>query len=284
MVDFPHSLLKSARSYDKLTDLTGMYDDIQDRIWEIEKSWRNNLLFRGIRYDDPNTEEDPNRTGEEVRTVIRVDLQLSRDIPILRAHRIKNGPRIHGTHPILVSFQNYNDREEVLRGSKLIRGLSTPGASGRGVKPMGCRSEPHLYITEDTSRRVREHRSELIKFSREVHRRFPNKHCEIKYDKLYVDNEVYVWSDKQQKIERISSGHHRSIPSASQNNIQNSFSRNQLHVPDPKYSKTLLEIDEADLQSRYQYVRSLSASAQDLTSLSSKQGSPSKNKILIFAV
>ena len=72
-----------------------------------------------------------------------------------------------------VSFQNYNDREEVLRRSKLIRGLSTPGASGRGVKPMGCHSEPHLYITEDTSRRVREHRSELIKFSREVHRRFP---------------------------------------------------------------------------------------------------------------
>ena len=60
-----------------------------------------------------------------------------------------------------------------------------------------------------------------------------------------------MFGDKQQKIERISSGHHRSIPSASQNNIQNSFSRNQLHVPDPKYSKTLLEIDEADLQSRY---------------------------------
>ena len=96
-----------------------------------------------------------------------------------------------------VSFQNYNDREEVLRRSKLIRGNSTPGAKGRGVKPMGCHSEPHLYITEDTSRRVREHRSELIKFSREVHRRFPSKHCEIKYDKLYVDNEVYVWSDKQ---------------------------------------------------------------------------------------
>ena len=60
-----------------------------------------------------------------------------------------------------------------------------------------------------------------------------------------------TFGDKQQKIERISSGHHRSIPSASQNNTQNSFSRNQLHVPDPKYSKTLLEIDEADLQSRY---------------------------------
>lgn len=78
-----------------------MYDDIQDRIWEIEKSWRNNLVFHGIRYDDPNVEEDPNRTEEKVRTVIRVDLQLSREIPILRAHRIKSGPLVKGTHPIL---------------------------------------------------------------------------------------------------------------------------------------------------------------------------------------
>ena len=78
-----------------------MYDDIQDRIWEIEKSWRNNLIFHGIRYDDPSVEEDPNRTEEKIKTVIRVDLQLSRDIPILRAHRIKTGPLVKGTHPIL---------------------------------------------------------------------------------------------------------------------------------------------------------------------------------------
>ena len=85
----------------QLSELTSMYDDIQDRIWEIEKSWRNNLMFHGIRYDDPSVEEDPNRTEEKIRTVIRVDLQLSRDIPILRAHRIRNGPLVKGTHPIL---------------------------------------------------------------------------------------------------------------------------------------------------------------------------------------
>lgn len=78
-----------------------MYDDVQDRIWEMEKSWRNNLIFHGVRYDDPNVEEDPNRTEEKVRTVIKVDLQLSRDIPILRAYRIRNGPLVKGTHPIL---------------------------------------------------------------------------------------------------------------------------------------------------------------------------------------
>ena len=33
--------------------------------------------------------------------MIRVDLQISRDIPILRACRIKNGPQVKKTHPIL---------------------------------------------------------------------------------------------------------------------------------------------------------------------------------------
>ena len=63
-----------------------------------------------------------------------------------------------------MSFQNYNDREEILRRSKLIRGID----GGKNVKLMGTQTEPHLYITEDSSRRVREQRQELIKFSREV--------------------------------------------------------------------------------------------------------------------
>ena len=39
--------------------------------------------------------------------VIRLDLQLSRDIPILRATRIKNGPLVKGTHPILGDLHKY---------------------------------------------------------------------------------------------------------------------------------------------------------------------------------
>ena len=134
-----------------------------------------------------------------------------------------------------VSFQNFNDREDVLRRAKLIRGLD--GGGGRAyVKVMGVQSEPQLWITEDCSRKNREQKQELIKFQREVHKRFPSKHCEIKYDKLYVDNEVYVWSEKQHRIERISSSHqHPGMP----------------FQPVPqKYAKTLLGIDESELQSR----------------------------------
>ena len=116
---------------------------LQDRIWEIEKSWRNNLVFHGILYDDANIDEPAHRTEEkvmcsntvayhlvclcinfftnfidrcryfnalQVRKVIKVDLQMSREIHIIRAQRITTGPQIRGTHPIVVSFENYRDK------------------------------------------------------------------------------------------------------------------------------------------------------------------------------
>ena len=44
-----------------------------------------------------------------------------------------------------MSFQNFNDREDVLRRAKLIRGLD--GGGGRAyVKPMGIQSEPQVSI------------------------------------------------------------------------------------------------------------------------------------------
>ena len=35
---------------------------------------------------------------------------MSREMHILRAQRITTGPQIRGTHPIVVSFENYRDK------------------------------------------------------------------------------------------------------------------------------------------------------------------------------
>ena len=45
-----------------------------------------------------------------MRKVIKTDLQMSREMHILRAQRITTGPQIRGTHPIVVSFENYRDK------------------------------------------------------------------------------------------------------------------------------------------------------------------------------
>ena len=54
-----------------------------------------------------------------------------------------------------------------MRRSKLIRG--NEGVPGNpGIAMMGSQVAPALHITEDTSRRSREHRAELLRFMKEV--------------------------------------------------------------------------------------------------------------------
>lgn len=49
----------------KLESLATAYNDIQDRLYEIDKSWKNNLMIYGVPYSE-NEEEDPVITEEKV--------------------------------------------------------------------------------------------------------------------------------------------------------------------------------------------------------------------------
>ena len=57
--------------------------------------------------------------------------------------------------PVVVSFEEFKDRDEVLRKAGLLRGSS-------------------IHVTEDMSRRVRESRQELRRFMREVKTKDPD--------------------------------------------------------------------------------------------------------------
>ena len=60
-------------------------------------------------------------------------------------------------------------QEDILRRSKLIRGNEPGTFTGNpGIAMIGSQSAPALHITEDASRRSREHRAELLRFMREV--------------------------------------------------------------------------------------------------------------------
>ena len=76
--------------------------------------------------------------------------------------------------PVVVSFEEFKDRDEVLRKAGLLRGTS-------------------IHVTEDMSRRVRESRQELRRFMREVRKHSPEKHCKIQYDKLLVDDKIFIF-------------------------------------------------------------------------------------------
>ena len=55
----------------KLESLVLAYNDIQDRLYEIDKSWKNNLIFYGIPIDSNMEDEDPYATEEKVRELIK---------------------------------------------------------------------------------------------------------------------------------------------------------------------------------------------------------------------
>jgi len=132
----------------RVESLTAAYNDIQDRLYEIDKSWKNNVVIYGIPSEGPH-EEDPIITEEKVRDMFHKKLHISRDIGMSRIGRVWHGPDFRGHKPIQVCFVLYRDKEEVLRKARLLKGSN-------------------VYIGEDFSRKVREHRHELIKFMKEV--------------------------------------------------------------------------------------------------------------------
>lgn len=100
------------------------------------------------------------------------------------------------SRPVVVTFQEFKDREEVLRKSGVLKGNN-------------------IHITEDMSRwvkflfdvskkisfrRVREGRAELRKFLRDVKRQNPAANTVLQYDKLFVNHRCYVFSDIQGKV------------------------------------------------------------------------------------
>ena len=98
--------------------------------------------------------------------------------------RLWNGPSFRGLKPILITFHLFKDKEDILRKSPLLRGTN-------------------IYITEDYSRKVRKHREELLKFAKMVKARQTGVRCLLQYDRLYVDNDVYLYNDVEQRVQRV---------------------------------------------------------------------------------
>ena len=131
----------------KIDAITGVYDDLHEKMHEIDKTRKNNLMIYGIRPDF--LPEIQLQLENKVKEIFKHNLSIGRDIPVTKISRLLTGPEVRGCRPVLVNFAHYKDREEVLSKSKLLRGTN-------------------VYITEDLSRKVRESRNELNKFMREV--------------------------------------------------------------------------------------------------------------------
>ena len=110
---------------------------------------------------------------------------MTREIPLTKVVRLWNGPTFRGSKPILVSFHLYKDKEEILRkNAAYLKGTS-------------------IYVTEDFSRKIRKHREELLKFAKSLRSKNESMRFSIQYDRLYVDNDIYLYNEVEEKVEKI---------------------------------------------------------------------------------
>ena len=75
------------------------------------------------------------------------------------------GPEVRGSKPILVCFEKYTDKDDILRKASKLRGTN-------------------IYVGEDFSKRVKDQRHELQKFLKAVKRKRPNSTFKMQYDKV----------------------------------------------------------------------------------------------------
>ncbi|XP_071745634.1 uncharacterized protein [Lepeophtheirus salmonis] len=159
--------------------ITETYDELHEKMHEIDKTRKNNLIFYGVKPDF--YPEIPGQLEKQIHDIFRFNLGISRDIPFIKLSRMITGPEVRGCKPVLVNFLHWKDREEILRLSKLLKGTN-------------------IYVTEDLSRKMREQRNELNKYMRTVRSRSPQKKCVLRQDKLYIDNDVFIFDDEKNSV------------------------------------------------------------------------------------
>ena len=165
---------------DKVERVANALEHVQEKMYEFEVNKKNNLIFYGI----PNEgHEKENKLIMKVKELIKANMKVRRELVITTASRMFTGPEVFGCRPVLVTFEEFKDREEVLKNSKCIK-------------------KPTISVTEDLSKRTRESRQELRKFMRHVKRINPEKRCFLSYDKLYIDGKVFVFSEASGAVEQ----------------------------------------------------------------------------------
>ena len=162
----------------KIEKLKVSLENAQEKMYDHEFNKKNNLIFYGVQQEERET---PPKLLAKVLDLIHVKLNIKREISITCVSRMYAGPEVHGCRPVLVTFEDFNEREEVLTKSKVLK-------------------ESGITITQDISKKIREARQELKKFLRIVKRNSPDKYCFLQYDKLFVAGKVFVFDESEGKV------------------------------------------------------------------------------------
>ncbi|XP_077977136.1 uncharacterized protein LOC144432738 [Glandiceps talaboti] len=130
----------------------------------------DNLIFRGLEEDVDETWDD---TENKLKSFISDNLDLNGDeIEFERAHRLNNAKS--NPKPIIAKFSKYKHLEQVLKASAKLKN-----------------TEYKIY--ENFSSMFRKKRRKIGPFL--MNARTEGKNAHLEYDKLKVDNVIYVYDN-----------------------------------------------------------------------------------------
>jgi len=138
-----------------------------------------------VKHDSGCTYESSECTESRVKDLLKTVLNMRREVQFLRVTRLYNGPEVRsGSRPIVACFSKWSDKEEVLRKRQLLK--------MKGIQ-----------LEEDLSRAGRARRRELEKLMRSIKGRDPDRRCFLTYDRLVVDDNVYIFNELDGRVERL---------------------------------------------------------------------------------
>ena len=95
-------------------------------------------------------------------------MSIKREMPITKASRVYSGPEVRGTRPVLVTFESFKDRDEVLRKVCELCTFLSCVLNLCILLQARLLKKANIHVEEDLSKRTRENRAELRKFMRKV--------------------------------------------------------------------------------------------------------------------
>jgi hypothetical protein len=147
-------------------------------MYDFEINKKNNLIFYGIPQEERETGQ---KLTAKITELMKVKMSIHREISLSNVGRMYTGSDVLGCRPVLVTFEDFKDKEDVLKASKLYK-------------------KSVISVSEDLSKRTREARQQLRKFMKKVKKNRPDKHCFLQYDKLFIDGRVFMYSEKAGRV------------------------------------------------------------------------------------
>lgn len=138
------------------------------------QSRRCNLIFHGLPKSVENETWDD--CEEMVQRTVREKMNLSEDIDIERAHRLRTSAQ---PQPIIVKFSSYKAKTKILNAKKSLQGSN-------------------IHISEDFTPRVRNIRKSLNSFLKDA--RQQGQRASLVYDHLLIDGQRYDLDESNNTI------------------------------------------------------------------------------------